>query len=149
MQRYAHRWSTQSGELTSAFPERSTGCVGLARAYTSGGIWGASRHALTVGFLAGMIFAIGPRILPAFCGAGRLFSPRLMLAACLALNAGCLLRVASEIPAYEGFAQAAWRVLPWSAILELTAVGFFAVNMALTLRNRYLAVAAQNVIRCI
>jgi hypothetical protein len=32
----------------------------------NGGIWGASRHALTVGFLAGMIFAIGPRILPAF-----------------------------------------------------------------------------------
>src|SRR5262249_40225378 len=66
----------------------------------NGGIWGASRHALTVGFLAAMIFAIGPRVLPAFCGGRTIFSPRLMLAAGLMLNFGCLLRVSSEIPAY-------------------------------------------------
>jgi len=30
----------------------------------AGGIWGASRHALTVGFVAGMVFVIGQRILP-------------------------------------------------------------------------------------
>ena len=34
----------------------------------SHGIWGASRHALTVGFLATMVFSVGPRILPAFSG---------------------------------------------------------------------------------
>lgn len=34
----------------------------------SGGIWGASWHALTVGFLSTMLFAIGQRILPAFFG---------------------------------------------------------------------------------
>jgi uncharacterized protein involved in response to NO len=90
-----------------------------ATADLNGGIWGASRHALTVGFLAGMIFAIGPRILPAFCGGRQLFSPALMFAACSMLNLGCLLRVSSEIPAYEGFAQAAWRVLPYSAVVEL------------------------------
>src|SRR6185295_9909357 len=84
----------------------------------NGGIWGASRHALTVGFLAGMIFAIGPRILPAFSGGRVLFSPRLMFAACSLLNFGCLLRVSSEIPAYEGFTQLAWHVLPCSAIAE-------------------------------
>jgi hypothetical protein len=100
---------------------------------TSGGIWGASRHALTVGFLASMIFAIGQRVLPAFCGMRQLFSTRLMFAALLTLNAGCLLRVSSEIPAYEGYSQAAWHVLPVSAILELIAVSMFAVNMALTL----------------
>ena len=32
----------------------------------SHGIWGASRHALTVGFLATMLFSMGQRILPAF-----------------------------------------------------------------------------------
>jgi hypothetical protein len=99
----------------------------------NGGIWGASRHALTVGFLASMIFTIGPRILPAFCGARRLFSPLLMFASLALLNLGCLLRVASEIPAYEGFAQAAWRLLPVSAILELIAVSIFAANLAFTL----------------
>jgi uncharacterized protein involved in response to NO len=99
----------------------------------NGGIWGASRHALTVGFLAGMIFAIGPRILPAFCGGRKLFSPLLMLASCSLLNLGCLLRVSSEIPAYEGLLHGAWSVLPVSAVVEMTAVTLFALNLALTI----------------
>ncbi len=104
-----------------------------ASADWNGGIWGASRHALTVGFLAGMIFSIGPRILPAFCGMRVLFSPRLMFAACLLLNLGCVLRVVSEIPAYEGYAQFGWTILPISAVVELIAVSLFAVNLVLTL----------------
>ncbi|MBZ5673355.1 MAG: NnrS family protein [Acidobacteriia bacterium] len=99
----------------------------------SGGIWGASRHALTVGFLSTMVFAIGQRILPAFCGARVLYSPRLMLASLAALNVGCVLRVASEIPAYENNVRVAWHVLPCSGVIELLAVGLFAVNLALTL----------------
>lgn len=107
--------------------------VWAAVADSNGGIWGAARHALTVGFLASMIFAIGQRILPAFCGMRQLFSKQLMLASLLILNVGCLLRVSSEIPAYEGYSQLAWRILPISAILELTAVSLFAANMFLTL----------------
>jgi uncharacterized protein involved in response to NO len=42
--------------------------VWAAIADQHGGIWGASRHALTVGFAATMVFAIGPRILPHFAG---------------------------------------------------------------------------------
>jgi hypothetical protein len=97
-----------------------------------GGIWGASRHALTVGFVATMVFAIGSRVLPHFAGSARLFSTRLMLAALVLLNAGCALRVSSEILAYEGYAGWAWRVLPVSAVTELTAVTIFALNMVLT-----------------
>lgn len=97
-----------------------------------GGIWGASRHALTVGFLAVMVFAIGQRILPAFCGARVLFSKNLMLGSLLLLNIGCALRVASEIPAYEGFWHQAWSVLPISAVTELVAVTLFAINLLLT-----------------
>ncbi len=104
-----------------------------AAADRQGGIWGASRHALTVGFLATMVFSIGPKILPAFCGARVLFSPRLMFVALLLLNVGCTLRVASEILAYERYAPWAWSVLPVSAIVELVAVTCFAANMALTL----------------
>jgi hypothetical protein len=99
----------------------------------NGGIWGASRHALTVGFLAAMIFTIGQRVLPAFCGMRQLFSSKLMFAACLALNLGCLLRVSSEIPAYEANFAVAWRILPVSAILELLAVSLFAANLMVTL----------------
>lgn len=113
----------------------------------SGGIWGASRHALTVGFLAGMIFAIGPRILPSFCGGRQLYSPSLMMIACALLNLGCLLRVSSEIPAYEGFLHAAWRVLPVSALVELTAVSLFALNLALTLAHPAVPVNDNNLYR--
>jgi hypothetical protein len=97
-----------------------------------GGIWGAARHALTVGFITTMVFAIGQRVLPAFGGARVLYSPRLMLASLVTLTAGCALRVGSEIPAYEGYSQAAWHVLPCSAIIELLAVSLFAANLLAT-----------------
>ena len=96
---------------------------------------GASRHALTVGFVSTMVFAIGQRVLPAFAGMRVLYSPRLMLVCLLLLNAGCLLRVGSEILAYENYWAPAWKALPWSAICELTAVTVFAVNMLLTFKQ--------------
>jgi uncharacterized protein involved in response to NO len=98
-----------------------------------GGIWGASRHALTVGFAATMVFSIGPRILPHFCGITRLFSSHLMFASLVLLQTGCILRVSSEPAAYEGIAAFAWRVLPVSGMLELTGVLVFAVNIAVTI----------------
>jgi hypothetical protein len=97
-----------------------------------GGIWGASRHALTVGFAATMVFAIGPRILPHFPGVRRIFSTRLMLGSLVLLQFGCTLRVTSEPLAYEGIASVAWKILPVSGMLELSAVLLFAVNLALT-----------------
>lgn len=97
-----------------------------------GGIWGASRHALTVGFAATMVFAIGPRILPHFAGFYGVFSKRLMFAALLLLQAGCTLRVLSEPLAYEGIAPFAWKTLPVSGVLELSGVLVFAANIALT-----------------
>lgn len=107
--------------------------VWAAFADVHGGIWGASRHALTVGFAATMVFAIGPRILPHFGGIERIYSRRLMLLALLFLQVGCTLRVSSEPLAYEGIAQFAWKTLPVSGVLELTGVLIFAVNLALTM----------------
>jgi hypothetical protein len=120
----AYLWLATAGVLT----------VWAAAADHAGGIWGASRHALTVGFLGTMVFTIGQRILPAFCGARVLFSKRAMLASVVLLNVGCALRVFSEIPAYEAFAgaQLFWRVLPISAVTELTAVTLFAANLIVT-----------------
>jgi uncharacterized protein involved in response to NO len=111
------------------------GALGVyaAIADSNGGIWGASRHALTVGFLSTMVFAIGQRVLPAFCGMRLLYSKRLMWASLAVLNVGCLLRVASEIPAYEANLQVAWRILTVSAVTELTAVTLFALNLGITL----------------
>lgn len=96
------------------------------------GIWGASRHALTVGFIAAMVFSVGQRILPSFCGMRILWSPKLMLVMLVLLMTGCTLRVASEIIAYQNYGAWAWNVLPFSALIELTAVTLFAVNLILT-----------------
>jgi uncharacterized protein involved in response to NO len=102
----------------------------------SHGIWGASRHALTVGFLATMVFSVGQRILPAFSGMRLLFSTKLMFLSLLFLGTGCLLRVSSEILAYQGFAGWAWSWLPASAVIEMTAVTLFAINLLVTFASR-------------
>lgn len=107
--------------------------VGAALFDRSGGIWGASRHAFTVGFVSVMVFAIGQRMLPAFAGHRLLWSPGFMFAGLALLVAGCTLRVSAEILAYQEYAHWAWTWLPISAVIELTAVTLFAVNMTATL----------------
>jgi uncharacterized protein involved in response to NO len=124
--RLAYSWAFVAGALA----------VWAASRQNSHGIWGASRHALTVGFLATMVFAIGPRILPAFSGMRLLFSTKLMFIAAAFLAIGCLLRVSSEVLAYQGFVRSAWSWLPASAVLEMTAVTVFAVNLFVTFARR-------------
>lgn len=108
--------------------------LGIWAAWTPAGqgIWGASRHALTVGFLAAMVFAVGQRVLPAFSGMRLLFSTRLMFASLVLLAVGCGMRVISEILAYQGYAPHAWFCLPVSAVIEMAAVTVFAVNLLVT-----------------
>jgi len=118
--------------------------VWAACADAHGGIWGASRHALTVGFAATMVFAIGPRILPHFGGVYAIFSKRLMFASLLVLQIGCTLRVLSEPLAYEGYLSFAWKTLPYSGMLELCAVLMFAANLGLTFAFGCPALAGAN-----
>jgi len=124
--RLAYIWALVAGTLG----------VWAASVENSHGIWGASRHALTVGFLATMVFAIGQRVLPAFSGMRLLFSTKLMFIAIFSLTVGCLLRVSSEIIAYQGWARSAWTWLPVSAITEMTAVTLFAINLLATFSRR-------------
>lgn len=97
------------------------------------GIAGAGRHALTVGFMAMMVFCVGQRVLPAFCGMRILWSPRLMFLGLALLTSGCALRVVSEVLAYQDYFAPAWHWLPISAVMELTAITVFAVNIVATL----------------
>jgi len=118
--------------------------IWAARAGAAPGIWGASRHALTVGFIAAMVFSVGQRILPSFCGMRILWSTRLMLVMLVLLMTGCTLRVASEILAYQNYAVWAWQVLPVSALIELTAVTLFAINLAVTFLRPPIAVTTAH-----
>jgi uncharacterized protein involved in response to NO len=120
--RLSYAWLVIAGSMS----------VWAAIADQHGGIWGASRHALTVGFAATMVFAIGPRILPHFAGIYSIFSKRLMFLSLLLLQTGCTLRVYSEPLAYEGIQSLAWKTLPISGMLELSGVLVFAINIVLT-----------------
>ena len=95
----------------------------------SGGIWGASRHALTVGYVSIMILCVGQRVLPAFAGMRMLWSTKLMFAGLAFVALGCTLRVSSEVLAYQDIATLAWSILPVSALLELGGLTLFAINL--------------------
>lgn len=124
--RFAYLWALVSCALA----------IWASLTANSVGIWGASRHALTVGFVALMIFCIGQRVLPAFCGIRLLYSTKLMFVAVALLSIGCFLRVSSEILAYQGFVRGAWSWLPVSAITEMAAVTVFAINLILTFAGK-------------
>jgi len=106
--------------------------VWAANATNPSGIWGSSRHALTVGFVSMMVFTVGQRILPAFSGMKLLFSPKLMFAGLVLLSLGCMLRVSGEVLAYQNVFGAAWTWLRYSALLELAGVTLFAINLVAT-----------------
>ncbi len=106
--------------------------IWAAVADVHGGIWGGSRHALTVGFAAMMVMTVGPRILPHFAGVRASWSRGLMFATLLLLLAGCTLRVSMEPLAYEGIGTFAWKLLPISGCLELGAVLLFALQLIMT-----------------
>ena len=55
-----------------------------------------------------------------------------MFVGLLLLSGGCLMRVSGEVLAYQEIVSAAWVWLPYSAILELSAVTVFATNLFLT-----------------
>lgn len=55
-----------------------------------------------------------------------------MLVMLALLMTGCTLRVTSEILAYQDYAVWAWTILPVSALIELTAVVLFAINLIVT-----------------
>lgn len=109
--------------------------LGIAADFLSNhpGISGASRHAITVGFIATLIFALGPRILPSFLNSRRLYSRALMGLSLWFLTLGCAMRVTSEAAAYGTTGGWAWRMLPLSAFIELGAVLLFVANLALTM----------------
>jgi hypothetical protein len=83
-----------------------------------------------------MVFAIGQRVLPAFSGMKLLFSTNLMFAALSFLTLGCVLRVTSEVLAYQGFMHSAWSWLPASALTEMAAVTIFAFNLFATFMSK-------------
>ncbi len=94
---------------------------------------GATRHALTVGFLTTLILGVGQRLLP-ILGHDLLAWPRLVVPIFALIAAGNVLRVAAELATLAW--PVAFRILPASAVLELSALALFAANALRTLWPR-------------
>jgi uncharacterized protein involved in response to NO len=91
---------------------------------------GAVRHALTVGFMTTLVLGVGQRLLP-ILGHMLLPWPRLVLPTFLLIAVGNLLRVLTELA--TPVSSAAFVLMPFSAVLELTALTLFSANALRTL----------------
>jgi hypothetical protein len=91
---------------------------------------GAIRHALTVGFMTTLILGVGQRVLP-ILGHRLLPWPRLALPTLLLIGFGNLWRVVAELA--TPISTIAFTLMPYSAVLELSALSLFAANVLRTL----------------
>ena len=87
--------------------------------------------AFRVNSQAGCASGRSPRRLAIPCAACRQ-DPNGVLSSQALLIVGCTMRVGSEILAYQQYLQGAWSWLPVSAVIELSAVTIFAINMVAT-----------------
>jgi hypothetical protein len=86
---------------------------------------GAVRHALTVGFMTTLILGVGQRLLP-ILGHTLLPWPQLVPPTFLLIAVGNLLRVLTELA--TPISTAAFILMPFSAVLELSALALFSAN---------------------
>lgn len=107
----------------------AAGTVGFAGSYLQ---VSAARHALALGFVTLMIYAVASRALPAFLGR-RLWSPRLQTATLAIANLAVALRVGPQLVQPTGALSDA--IVGLSGILAYVALVLFTLNVVRTLRG--------------
>lgn len=107
----------------------AAGTLGLANTYLQ---VSAGRHALALGFVTLMIYAVASRALPAFLGRG-LWSHRLQVATLAVGNVAVVLRVGPQLLAATGRPSDA--IVGLSGFLAYSALALFTLNVVRTLRG--------------
>lgn len=129
----------QFGLLRTLAPGSQASQLGFSHAY-----YGAIRHAVTVGFITQMIMAMASRVLGIAQGwsparLGR--SPAVFALPFVLLNAGCTLRVVTQVASDIHSVGFAWIAV--SGVLEVAALASWGVHIAVkALRTNRAAVAA-------
>jgi hypothetical protein len=98
----------------------------LTRQAFSHAFYGATRHAITVGFISMMILGVAAKVVPVLNGVdtrtlSRLWFPFLLV------NFGCLLRVSTQI--LTDLAPQAFSVIGLSGILEITGIAVWGIGL--------------------
>lgn len=119
----------QFGLLKWLAPESAASTIGFSHAY-----YGATRHAITVGFISLMIVGVAAKVVPILNGVdGRALS-RLWLPFIL-INLGCLLRVVGQIA--TDFTAMPYAVAGLSGLLEVTGLAVWGSHLVLIIAGRY------------
>lgn len=113
--------------------------AGIAVTLTFGAVWGAIRHAITVGFISLMIVGVAARVVPTLNGIdlrrlSKLWGPFLLL------NAGCTLRVCGQM--LTDFVPAVFPITGVSGVLEVLGLTLWAVHLWPMMSGRLLRLSA-------
>jgi hypothetical protein len=116
-------------ELVANFaPQSHAAQIGFSHAY-----YGATRHAITVGFVSLMIVGVAAKVVPTLNGVrsdrlSSLWGPFVLI------NLGCSLRVAGQIG--TDFTRSAFPVAGVSGLLEVTGLALWGVHLWLVMSGR-------------
>jgi hypothetical protein len=111
----------QFGLLTWFAPESRAAEIGFSHAF-----YGATRHAITVGFVSLMIVGVSAKVVPTLRGIDvRSLSP--LWAPFLLINAGCTLRVVGQT--LTDFTPVAFPVTGCSGLLEVTGLALWGLHL--------------------
>jgi len=111
----------QYGLLPWLAPDSAAAGAGFSHAY-----YGATRHAVTVGFISLMIVGVAAKVVPTLNGVDGATLPRLWLPFVL-INAGCMLRVVGQVLA--DVTTAAFPFAGVSGVLEVTGLAVWGVHL--------------------
>lgn len=111
----------QHGLLRWLAPESAAAAAGFSHAY-----YGATRHAITVGFISLMIVGVAAKVVPTLNGLDGAKLPRLWLPFAL-INVGCTLRVIGQVS--TDFTSGAFPLTGVSGVFEVTGLAIWGVHL--------------------
>lgn len=112
----------QFAVLPAIRPDGAAAKLGFSHAY-----YGATRHAITVGFVSLMIVGVASKVVPTLRGADPRALPRLWVPFAL-LNAGCALRVVGQTA--TDWADWVFPLAGVSGVLEVTGLAVWGAHLA-------------------
>ncbi len=119
----------QRGLLLWLAPDSGAAATGFSHAY-----YGATRHAITVGFISLMIVGVAAKVVPTLNGVDPHSLPRLSLPFVL-INAGCTLRVVGQT--LTDFTGASFPFTGASGVLEVTGLAVWGAHLWRVMAGRY------------
>ena len=114
--------------MTWLVPGGEAARIGFSHAY-----YGATRHAITVGFVSLMIVGVAAKVVPTLNGVDVHALSQLWLPFVL-INAGCLLRVVGQT--LTDFSPMAFPVAGVSGLLEVTGLAVWGVHLTLIMAGK-------------